>query len=183
MQMNALRSQWAGSPFADLQLRIGLHTGEAAVGHLGSEGRFTYTAVGDAVNTAARLESANKAFGTGILLSEATRSALPQNGAQALPLLWLDAVVLAGRSSGIDVYTPCEDAPLVATSLALQAHVRAGRWGEALACCAEWRERAVHLAPLWAAQADRLQAHVQGLADAQGPAAAGADAFAHALEK
>ena len=183
VEMDALRSQWAGTPFADLQLRIGLHTGEAAVGHLGSEGRFTYTAVGDAVNTAARLEGANKAFGTGILLSEATRSALPQEGNQALPLAWLDAVVLAGRSSGIDVYTPCDDAPLVATSLALQAHVHAGRWDEALACCAEWRHRAEHMAPLWVAQADRLQAQVQALADDRAPAAAGADAFAHALEK
>ncbi|HPT26733.1 MAG TPA: molybdopterin-binding protein, partial [Bryobacteraceae bacterium] len=59
-----LRALWRGTPFAQVQLRIGLHTGEAAVGHLGSRERFTYTAVGDAVNTAARLEGANKAFGT-----------------------------------------------------------------------------------------------------------------------
>jgi adenylate cyclase len=183
LEMQALRSLWAGTPFAELQLRIGLHTGEAAVGHLGSEGRFTYTAVGDAVNTAARLEGANKAFGTGILLSAATRSALPQDPSRPPPLAWLDAVVLAGRSSGIDVYTPCGDAALVAASLALREHVHAGRWGDALACCAEWRARAVHLAPLWAAQADRLQLQVQALADARPLAVAGAAAFAHALEK
>lgn len=183
LEMQALRSQWAGTPFAELQLRIGLHTGEAAVGHLGSEGRFTYTAVGDAVNTAARLEGANKAFGTGILLSAATRSALPQDPSRPPPLAWLDAVVLAGRSSGIDVYTPCGDAALVAASLALREHVHAGRWGDALACCAVWRARAVHLAPLWAAQADRLQLQVQALADARPPAVAGAAVFAHALEK
>ncbi|MES2611529.1 MAG: adenylate/guanylate cyclase domain-containing protein [Pseudomonadota bacterium] len=181
-EMQALRTRWAGTPFADLQLRIGLHTGEAAVGHLGSAERFTYTAVGDAVNTAARLEGANKAFGTGILLSHATRSGLPQEGTVPPPLLWLDAVVLAGRSSGIDVYTPCDDALLVAISLSLQAHVHAGRWQEALASCAAWRARSVHGAPLWAAQADRLQAQVQALADAQVPAAAGT-AFAHALDK
>ena len=69
--MQALRSQWQGTPFAALHLRIGLHTGEASVGHLGSQERFTYGR-GDAVNTAARLEAANKDFGTDILLSEAT---------------------------------------------------------------------------------------------------------------
>jgi adenylate cyclase len=76
VEMVALRTEWAGTPFGNVQLRIGLHTGEAAVGHLGSHERFTYTAVGDAVNTAARLEGANKVFGTGILLSAATRNAL-----------------------------------------------------------------------------------------------------------
>lgn len=180
-EMQALRSRWTGTAFAELQLRIGLHTGEAAVGHLGSEERFTYTAVGDAVNTAARLEGANKAFGTGILLSEATRNALPPNGPKPPPLLWLDAVVLAGRSSGIDVYTPCDDTALVSISLALQSHVHAGRWAQALACCTAWQAHAAQLAPVFAAQASRLQARVEALADAT-PGLSGA-AFARALDK
>jgi adenylate cyclase len=178
-EMQALRSQWAGTPFADLQLRIGLHTGEAAVGHLGSAERFTYTAVGDAVNTAARLEGANKAFGTGILLSEATRSALPQPA----QLLWLDAVVLAGRSNGINVYTPCSDAPLVAISLDLQSHVRAGRWHDALACCAEWSARALQAAPGLAAQAGRLRLRLQAMADAEASTEPSDAGFASALDK
>ena len=142
--MAALREAWQGTPFAGVQLRIGLHTGEAAVGHLGSHERFTYTAVGDAVNTAARLEGANKAFGTDILLSGAVRDALPADA----PLLWLDAVVLAGRHSGIDVYTPCGDAALIAIGAALRSHLLAGEWEQALRCCAQagphaprWRAR------------------------------------------
>ena len=101
--MAALRAQWQGTPFAEVHLRIGLHTGEAAVGHLGSHERFTYTAVGDAVNTAARLEGANKAFGTGVLVSGATQAALPAGDPLRAHLLWLDTVVLAGRTHQVYV--------------------------------------------------------------------------------
>lgn len=155
--MEALRAHWEGTPFADIQLRTGIHTGEAAVGHLGSDARFTYTAVGDAVNTAARLEGANKAFGTATLVSGHTRGALPEHGPARARLLWLDRVVLAGRSTGIEVYTPCDDPALVAISLALQGHLTAGRSAEARQCCAEWRAHAAQHAPQWLPHADRLQ--------------------------
>ena len=153
--MEALRADWQGTPFAQVQLRIGLHTGEAAVGHLGSQARFTYTAVGDAVNTAARLEGANKALGSQILLSGATRDALAPEGLP--PLLWLDSVQLAGRSTGIDVYTPCDDAELAAVAEALRGHALAGRRAEALPCCAAWQARAAQVAPQWQAQVLHLQ--------------------------
>jgi adenylate cyclase len=161
--MVALRTEWHGTPFANVRLRIGLHTGEAAVGHLGSHERFTYTAVGDAVNTAARLEGANKAFGTGILLSSATRDALPAGSAQRTHLLWLDAVVLAGRSAGMDVYTPSDDAALVAISQALHGHLQAGAWALALQCCVDWQAHTRALAPQWLAHADQLHSRVQAL--------------------
>ena len=54
------------------QIRIGLNSGECVVGSIGSEKRLNYTAIGDAVNVAARLEAANKEFGTTILCSNAT---------------------------------------------------------------------------------------------------------------
>ncbi|WP_198673194.1 adenylate/guanylate cyclase domain-containing protein [Simplicispira lacusdiani] len=152
--MAALRAGWQGTPFAPVQLRIGLHTGEAAVGHLGSQARFTYTAVGDAVNTAARLEGANKALGTQILLSGATREALGTGGG---PLLWLDSVRLAGRSGGIDVYTPCDDAELARIAEALRGHALAGRQAQALEHCAAWRARAAQVAPRWLAHGARLE--------------------------
>ncbi|MFN4117244.1 CHASE2 domain-containing protein [Acidovorax sp.] len=182
--MQALRAQWQGTAFEHVQLRIGLHTGEAAVGHLGSHERFTYTAVGDAVNTAARLEGANKAFGTGVLLSEATRAALPPDAPERAHLLWLDTVVLAGRSTGLSVYTPCDDAALVTTSLALHQHLLAGDWRLALVRCADWQAHARLLAPQWEAHADQLYARVQALAEAAAQAPAAAVQFsARALDK
>jgi adenylate cyclase len=165
VDMVALRDEWQGTPFAAVQLRIGLHTGEAAVGHLGSRERFTYTAVGDAVNTAARLEGANKIFGTGILFSGATYSALPADSAEQAHLLWLDAVVLAGRSAGIDVYTVCDDTALVAISLALHAHLQAGEWTPALQCCASWQAHARSMAPQWLVHATQLYCRVQAYAN------------------
>ena len=161
--MEALRKDWQGTHFADVQLRIGVHTGEAAVGHLGSQARFTYTAVGDAVNTASRLEGANKALHTHILLSGATRDAVVQAGAVPA-LLWIDCVVLSGRSSGVDVYTPCADAVLAELAQDLRRHARMGEWAEALACCAAWRERAEREAPQWLEHAQRMQERLERMA-------------------
>ena len=164
--MEYLRVAWHGSPFADLQLRIGVHTGEAAVGHLGSRERFTYTAVGDAVNTAARLESANKEFHTTILLSGATRAALSPQGRAAGQLLWLDTVVLAGRSSGLEVYTVSPDEVLVSISQAVLGHVQAGEWASAQLRITDWKAHAALWAPQWATHADFLSDRVQQATDA-----------------
>ena len=181
-EMRALRAAWQGTPFGEVQLRIGLHTGEAAVGHLGSHQRFTYTAVGDAVNTAARLEGANKAFGTGILLSAATRAALPPDSAVLRHLLWLDTVVLAGRSAGIDVYTPCDDAALAEISLALHRQVLAGDGAGALECCAQWQAQAKQHAPQWVAHAVQWRERVEmGMQDLPTPPSWRAEA--RALDK
>lgn len=64
----------------ELAIRVGIATGEAIVGNMGSKNRFDYTAMGDTVNTASRLEGVNKFYGTGILVNggtvEATRDLL-----------------------------------------------------------------------------------------------------------
>jgi adenylate cyclase len=59
----------AGMP---VRMRIGLNTGDVVVGNMGSQDRFNYTMLGDAANLASRLEGANKAFGTFILVAETT---------------------------------------------------------------------------------------------------------------
>ncbi len=86
-----------GVPFG--ATRIGLHTGVATVGNLGSLNRVKYSAVGDVVNTASRLEGANKLFGTGLLASAET---VRQAGtAECRPL---GALVLKGRITPLPVF-------------------------------------------------------------------------------
>jgi len=58
---------------SDLGVRIGIHTGSVVLGHIGTERRSKYAAIGDAVNMAARVEALNKEFGTSLLLTEQTR--------------------------------------------------------------------------------------------------------------
>ena len=72
-RMVELREHWKGVNLPELRVRIGLHSGAAVVGNMGSDFRFNYTAMGDTVNLASRLEGANKDFGTYTLISEATR--------------------------------------------------------------------------------------------------------------
>jgi len=66
------RQRGGDEAFGELVLRIGVATGNAIVGPCGSEQKFDYTCIGDSVNVAARLESANKFYGTQILVSDAT---------------------------------------------------------------------------------------------------------------
>jgi adenylate cyclase len=70
--LDGINARFAARVGVHLAVRIGLNTGEMIVGNLGSSRKKQYTVMGDAVNLASRLEGANKAFGTGILLGEET---------------------------------------------------------------------------------------------------------------
>jgi len=67
-----LRPQWQAEGLPDIQIGVGINSGAMAVGNMGSDLRFDYTVMGDAVNLASRLEGANKLFHTQVLVSEET---------------------------------------------------------------------------------------------------------------
>jgi class 3 adenylate cyclase/CHASE2 domain-containing sensor protein len=69
-----LRKKWKLEGKPEIFTRIGVNTGVVIVGNMGSQFRFSYTAMGDAMNLAARLEAANKAFKTSIMISEFTKA-------------------------------------------------------------------------------------------------------------
>lgn len=95
-----LNRKWVFEKKPELLTRIGIHTGEVIVGNIGSSERMNYTIIGDSVNLAARLEGANKAYGTNIMLSEATVHHLHDH-AVVRPL---DIVAVKGKNEGVIVY-------------------------------------------------------------------------------
>jgi adenylate cyclase len=86
----------------DLFMRIGMNSGPAVVGNMGSRTRFDYTMLGDAVNLAARLEGINKQFHTYTMASGATVERM----AGAFPARELSRVAVVGRREPVTVYEP-----------------------------------------------------------------------------
>ncbi len=80
--------------------RIGIHTGSAVLGNTGSASRLNYTATGDTTNLAARLEGANKLYGTRLMISAETARGLDET----FILRALDRLVVKGRSEPVDVF-------------------------------------------------------------------------------
>ncbi|KGT79895.1 adenylate cyclase [Bradyrhizobium japonicum] len=126
-ELNASNPAFAGH---GLSHRIGLNSGEAVVGNIGSRRRFNYTVMSDTVNVASRLEGANKYYGTAVMASETT---MAQTG-DTFAWRELDAIRVLGRGEAIKVFEPLADKGAESTKQTKVATAYAG----GLAC---WRAR------------------------------------------
>jgi adenylate cyclase len=151
-----------GRTHRPLAVGIGVNTGDCLVGNMGSAQRFSYSAMGDTVNLASRLEGQSRAYGVDIILSEATRAA-----AGPFATLELDLIRVRGRTQPVAIHALIGDAALSATPLfrrhaachaAMLDAYRSGNWAVARARLAEARAADSHglgaLYDLYAARLD-----------------------------
>jgi adenylate cyclase len=134
--LEALNRAWSEQGRPPLQVGVGVNTGPVAVGNMGSDRLFDYTAIGDNVNLASRLEGLNKYYGTSILISDTTAKAL-ENG---FILRDMDLVRVKGKVQGVRIHALLgegEPDPDLARFLELYhralALYRQKRWAESLA--------------------------------------------------
>lgn len=107
----AAEASVVGRPHAPLGIGIGIHTGMACIGNIGSARRFDYSAIGDTVNTSARLEPMCKTYGVNIVVSSDIVAAAPE-----FAYLLLDSVNLKGKAQQTRLYALVGD----------EAHASAG---------------------------------------------------------
>ena len=85
----------------ELKMGIGVNTGDVVVGNMGSNQRFDYTCLGDAVNLSARLESQTKGYKVGLLIGDETRQALSDR----FTFCELDMIAVKGKTEGVRIHT------------------------------------------------------------------------------
>ena len=138
--MEQLRADWRARGLPALSMRIGLNTGPVLVGNVGHKDRLSYTALGDAVNVASRLESLNKHYGTRILVSEPTLDRIRDRIAYRI----IDRVAVKGKTQGAYIAEIAFDRPAwwLDFDLARQAYEQRD-WSGALQLFAQLQARGV----------------------------------------
>jgi len=146
--LQALNKEWESQGRPPLHVGIGINTGPVAVGNMGSDRLFDYTAVGDNVNLASRLEGLNKHYHTSILINQTTAAAVGNGG--GFILREVDRVQVKGKHHVAAIYEVLgegEPGPELARFLELYhqglASYREQRWGESIAAL----EQALELRP------------------------------------
>ncbi len=129
--VEALRADFQARGLPDVYTRIGINTAVMFVGNFGSEQLFDYTAIGDGMNLAARLEGANKAYGSLILIGPRTYELAREH----IEVRELDRVRVAGKTEAVAVY----ELLAIAGGLTEQQRETVARYHEALALYREAR--------------------------------------------
>ncbi|MFO1061239.1 MAG: adenylate/guanylate cyclase domain-containing protein, partial [Dongiaceae bacterium] len=144
----AAQAAASGQEPVRLAIGIGLNTGSAVVGNMGSDQRFNYSALGDAVNLASRLEGQSKTYGVDLVVGEDTMEAAP-----GFDYVELDQIQVKGRKQPLRIFTALgERAPVPDLAREHEAMISAYRrqdWSAAAAALAACRRLAPALASLY----------------------------------
>jgi len=135
-RMRELQKQWEAEGKPHLDIGIGLNTGVASVGNMGSSLRYGYTALGDTVNLSSRLEGLNKDYVTHILANESTYRAAKDSG---FIFRELDLIRVKGKLQPVTIYelvgrkedSSAETQELLARFATARGHYQSRHWGEA----------------------------------------------------